>query len=287
MPVNVLVVQDEAPIASFIKRGLEAEGFVVRTASDGAEGLRLMRSSQFDLIILDLLLPSVSGEEVLARMREGGSSVPVIVLTAKDAVSDRVANLEAGADDYLTKPFSFAELLARVRARLRTADQAESTVISHGAVTLDLHARDCADRWTIGRAHRSGVCPTRDLHASSGRGLVAASAPGPGMGIRPRTELQRGRGLRGVSAQETPARSRRDGSRHGVPISGLTASSEWGLKDRSGGAGNPIGEAVQLGEMVVDVLDSRLGEQLLSFRRDVRQRGHRAHGVFAETTSSA
>jgi len=79
-----------------------------------------------------------------------------------------------------------------------------------------------ADRWTIGRAHRSGVCPTRDLHASSGRGLVAASAPGPGMGIRPRTELQRGRGLRGVSAQETPPRCRRDGSRHGVPISGLT-----------------------------------------------------------------
>ncbi len=92
--MNVLVVQDEAQIASFIKRELEAEGFAARTARDGAEGLRLTRSSQFDLIILDLLLPSVSGEEVLARMREGSSSDPVIVLTAKDAVSDRVATLK-------------------------------------------------------------------------------------------------------------------------------------------------------------------------------------------------
>jgi len=93
--VNVLVVQDEARIASFIRRGLEAEGFAVRTASDGAEGLRLAESSDFDLIILDLVLPTVTGEEVLVRLRETGCVVPVIVLTAKDAISDRVANLDA------------------------------------------------------------------------------------------------------------------------------------------------------------------------------------------------
>jgi DNA-binding response OmpR family regulator len=139
--VDVLVVQDEAPVSSFIKRGLEAEGFAVRTACDGAESLELMRSCHFDVVILDLVLPTVSGEEVLTRLREGGSHVPVIVLTAKDAISDRVANLDAGADDYLTKPFSFEELLARIRARLRTADQVDSTTITHGGVTLDVRTR--------------------------------------------------------------------------------------------------------------------------------------------------
>jgi DNA-binding response OmpR family regulator len=139
--VNVLVVQDDARIASFIKRGLEADGFAVRTASDGADGLRLTESSDFDLIILDLLLPTVTGEDFLTRIRETGSTVPVIVLTAKDAISDRVANLDAGADDYVTKPFSFAELLARVRARLRSSEQTDSTTISHGRVTIDVLAR--------------------------------------------------------------------------------------------------------------------------------------------------
>jgi len=140
--VNVLVVQEEARIASYIKRGLEAEGFAVRAASDGAEGLGLTESSDFDLIILDLVLPTVTGEEVLARLRERGSKVPVIVLTAKDAIADRVANLNAGADDYVTKPFSLSELLARVRARLRSKDQTESTTISYGRVTVDVLARE-------------------------------------------------------------------------------------------------------------------------------------------------
>lgn len=139
--MDVLVVQDEAPVSSFIKRGLEAEGFAVRTARDGAESLELMSSCHFDVVILDLVLPTVSGEEVLTRLREGGSHVPVIVLTAKDAISDRVANLDAGADDFITKPFSFEELLARIRARLRTADQVVSTTISYGGVILDVRTR--------------------------------------------------------------------------------------------------------------------------------------------------
>src|SRR5438034_8104600 len=140
--VNVLVVQDDARIVSFVKRGLEAEGFAVRTASDGAEGLRLTESTNFDLSILERVLPTVTGEEVRDRLRETGCVVPVIVLTAKDAISDRVANLDAGADDYVTKPFSLAELLARVRARLRAADQTVSTKITHGRVTVDVLARE-------------------------------------------------------------------------------------------------------------------------------------------------
>ena len=140
--MNVLVVQDEAPVASFIKRGLEAEGFAVRTACDGAEGLELSSSLDFDLIVLDLPLPTVTGEEILSRLRAAGSSVPVIVLTTQDAISDRVATLNAGADDYLTRPYSFEELLARIRARLRAADQTDSSTISHGRVTIDVHTRE-------------------------------------------------------------------------------------------------------------------------------------------------
>jgi DNA-binding response OmpR family regulator len=139
--VKVLVIEDEVKIASFIKRGFEAEGFAVTTASDGVEGLALARTSSYDLVILDLILPSMKGEEVLAGIRERSSRAPVIVLTAKDAVSDRVATLNAGADDYVTKPFSLTELIARSRARLRSANQTLSTRISLGGIELDLRTR--------------------------------------------------------------------------------------------------------------------------------------------------
>jgi DNA-binding response OmpR family regulator len=142
MPVNVLVVQDDPHVTSFIKRGLEAEGFAVRTACDGAEGLNVSRSLDFDVIVLDRVLPTVTGDEILNTLRAAGSTVPVIVLTAQDAISDRVATLNAGADDYLTRPCDFDELLAHIRARLRTADQTVSTTISQGRVTIDLSTRE-------------------------------------------------------------------------------------------------------------------------------------------------
>jgi two-component system copper resistance phosphate regulon response regulator CusR len=139
-PLGVLVAQDEAPVATFTNKAskLPASRCARR---DGAESLQMTRSSDFDLVILDLVLPEMSPEEVLARIRGEGSHVPMIVLTTKDAVTDRVANLDAVADDYLTKPFSFDGLLARVSARLRTTDQTDSTTVVHGRVMLDLHTR--------------------------------------------------------------------------------------------------------------------------------------------------
>lgn len=139
--MTVLVIEDEPGINSFVRRGLEAAGFTVLIATDGRRGLEAARRPDVDLVVLDLGLPGLPGEQVLARMRALRPALPVIVLTAKGAIADRVANLEAGADDYIVKPFSFNELLARIRARLRQPDQASATVLIAGGVSLDLRTR--------------------------------------------------------------------------------------------------------------------------------------------------
>lgn len=139
--MHVLIVEDEDRIAAFVERGLKAEGFTVERAADGELGLALATQEEVDLVILDLMLPKLTGDQVLERLRVRRPDVPVIVLTAKDAVEDRVRGLNAGADDYVTKPFSFVELLARVHARLRSRDQASATVVEVGEVRLDLRAR--------------------------------------------------------------------------------------------------------------------------------------------------
>src|SRR5580765_5922746 len=117
--MKLLIVEDEAKTVRFLHRGFSEEGFLVEVASDGPEALHLIQTGVFDLIILDLMLPGVDGFRLLTWLRESGSHVPVLILTARDTVEDRVTGLELGADDYLVKPFAFAELVARVRTILR------------------------------------------------------------------------------------------------------------------------------------------------------------------------
>ncbi|MGQ0601217.1 MAG: response regulator transcription factor [Anaerolineales bacterium] len=137
---RVLVIEDEERIRQFLQRGLTFEGYRVETAADGPAGLTLARENAPDLVILDWMLPGMDGLEVCRRLRAAGP-VPVLMLTAKDSVSDRVQGLDAGADDYLIKPFSFDELLARMRALLRRAAPAQPEVMRFADLTLDTGTR--------------------------------------------------------------------------------------------------------------------------------------------------
>jgi DNA-binding response OmpR family regulator len=138
---RILIAEDEARIASFIEKGLRSNGFTTMVAGDGHEAIALARSGEFDLMILDLGLPGKHGSDVLQELREWDRSMPVVILTARDSVADKVAGLEAGADDYVTKPFRFEELLARVRVRLRDERAPEPTVLRVGDCALDLRTR--------------------------------------------------------------------------------------------------------------------------------------------------
>jgi DNA-binding response OmpR family regulator len=138
---RILVVEDERKVLRSLRRGLEAEGYEIVTAATGEEGYRLAVSQPFDCLVLDLLLPGRDGLRVLADLREGGHTLAVLILTARDAVEDRVAGLDAGAEDYLVKPFAFAELLARLRALLRRGRAERETVLRAGDLELDLLQR--------------------------------------------------------------------------------------------------------------------------------------------------
>ena len=138
---RILIVEDEARIASFLEKGLRANGFSTQVADDAVGALSFARTGAFDLLVLDLGLPDRDGLEVLRELRSEGVALPVIILTARDSVGDRVVGLEEGADDYITKPFRFEELLARVRVRLRVEQTAEPTVLRAGGAALDLRMR--------------------------------------------------------------------------------------------------------------------------------------------------
>jgi two-component system response regulator MprA len=141
MPPKILVVEDEEQIASFLRRGLTYEGYEVDVAPDGTVALTKARETRMDLVVLDLMLPGMDGLEVCRRLRTANSALPILVLTARDSVSDRVQGLDAGADDYMVKPFALAELLARVRALLRRAGPGEPELLQFGDLKLDTGTR--------------------------------------------------------------------------------------------------------------------------------------------------
>lgn len=156
---HILVVDDEPEIVGYLKRGLAFEGFRVSTAADGEAALELANKEPPDLVILDVMLPGMDGIAVLEALRRTAANLPILMLTARDSVPDRVAGLESGADDYLVKPFAFIELLARIQALLRRASRKreEPRVLSYADVVLDPQAR------TAARAGRPLSLTTREF----------------------------------------------------------------------------------------------------------------------------
>jgi DNA-binding response OmpR family regulator len=164
-----LLVDDEPRIVDFVRRGLEAEGFEVDTARDGEGGLRLASVHHYDLVVLDLVMPGLDGHAVLRSIVEHDPSQPVLVLSARTDTASKVRSLELGAEDYLSKPFSLEELLARVRARIRAAARTAPTRLTVGTITLDLIGRraDLGDG-PIALAEREFLL-LRELMANAGR----------------------------------------------------------------------------------------------------------------------
>jgi DNA-binding response OmpR family regulator len=138
--MKILIVEDEKKVASFLKKGLEQEYYSVDVAFDGKEGLKFVFSNEYDLIILDIMLPLLDGISALKEIRKEKIETPVLMLTAKDTIDDKVVGLDSGADDYLAKPFAFEELLARVRALLRRKEKSKPLVLSADDLTIDILA---------------------------------------------------------------------------------------------------------------------------------------------------
>ena len=140
--MRILIIEDEKDLASILKVGLNDEGYAVDTASNGEDGWYMIEITDYDLIILDILLPDINGWEILKRIREREMNVPVLMLTALDSTENKVKGLDGGADDYITKPFEFSELLARVRVLLRRSKGKKSPIIEIGNIKIDISGKE-------------------------------------------------------------------------------------------------------------------------------------------------
>lgn len=139
--MDVLVIEDEAKVVDFISKGLDEEGYTVAAAYNGKQGLDLLKAHKYDIVLLDLMIPEIDGLKVLRNMRAWGINTPVLIITAKNSKEDVVRGLDTGSDDYLTKPFSFEELLARIRALLRRSATREDHTLKYSELTLDPYSR--------------------------------------------------------------------------------------------------------------------------------------------------
>ena len=212
-PVRVLVVDDEAPLAELLSMALRYEGWEVRSAGDGASAVRMARDFRPDAVILDVMLPDIDGLSVLGQLRRDLSEVPVLFLTATDSVEDRIAGLTAGGDDYVTKPFSLEEVVARLRGLIRRSGTAtvrsESTLVV-GDLVLDEDSHEVSRGDDLHPPHRDRVRAAALPDAQSATGAEQGADPGPGVDLRLRRAGERRRAVHLVSAQEDRRRTDAD-----------------------------------------------------------------------------
>ena len=214
-PARVLVVDDEPSLAELLASVLRYEGWTVQTAGNGADAVRAAREFRPDAVVLDIMLPDISGLEVMRRLRAEIPQVCVLFLTARDAVEDRVAGITAGGDDYVTKPFSLEEVLARLRGLLRRANltraHAEGLVVV-GDLTMDEDAREVRRDGELDRADRDRIRAAQVPHAQPQAGAVQGADPGPGVELRLRRPGARRRAVHQLPAEEDRRRAARRSS---------------------------------------------------------------------------
>ncbi len=224
--MNVLLVEDEPRVADFIDRGLRAENHGVTVASSGSEGVDLAKTGEFDVIVLDLMLPDMHGYDVCQRLRLEGDHTPILMLTAMDALEDKIKGLKMGADDYLTKPFDFDELLARIEALVRRSHNfaPSSNILQVADLVLDRELLEVQARRRHHQAHRQGACHSRAVDERARPGVLPHPHPQSGVGLQRRPSDQCRRCLyREAAAQDRYARARalaRDRARPRLPSEG-------------------------------------------------------------------